>query len=138
MSEGRRGVGLRIVPQRGLTADRVWAALAEVRGAQGWVCMPNEVVRYRPDLTGPLIAAEVAGDARVSVHVRQGEQGWDVWLYEELPDGDLVAFDEARVATGEGIAHLDYSVYWHAVASGDDPVAVYRPFASRLTGWRSV
>lgn len=107
----------------------------------GWVCTTDRHQSLQDAVSlpaGVILSAEVALDSATSIHVRRRGRAW-LWtrLTERLDnDASDYAFDDVlRSQSRNGYPALRYRTWWRAVATGDPPVQVYAPYASRFVGW---
>ena len=118
----------------------LWRAIADFGEAEGWICLPHEVVAWPgPAAEGPLLSAELARGDGTSLHIRREGRGWRCWRYREGEGDPVLVWRESYLGTvaGNPERRLRYAEYWSCAPApaAPDGLEVFQPYAARFVGW---
>jgi len=105
----------------------------------GWLCFTGEVEEFIGaydflKFAGRiLLSGELACGAK-SLHLRQSENGWNIFRFERVEGGDMLMFEESYVSIRKELGKLRYETFWRKEKNNEE-LEVFRPYVSRFAGF---
>ena len=105
----------------------------------GWLCFTDSVkiipeeFRLDTGTFGIILSGELSR-GNESLHIRQSDNGWQLYPLTRVEDGEMLMVEETFLSTRENGRTLCYENYWRK-ETNEEQHEVYRPFASRFAGF---